>query len=58
MIVSRRQEWERRNPRTMIQEVQIGDLKIDLLFMFRKVHTLLKDVMSPIDSLYNHDSHI
>ena len=26
MIVSRRQEWERRNPRTMIQEVQIGDL--------------------------------
>ena len=29
-----------------------------LLFMFRKVHTLLKDVMSPIDSLYNHDSHV
>ena len=39
MIVSRRQEWERRNPRTMIQEVQIGDLIWSTVHVSKSSHT-------------------
>ena len=39
MTVSRRQEWERRNPRTMIQEVQIGDLIWSTVHVSKSSHT-------------------